>query len=377
MTTQRDLVEHIAVFAGELRQHGIPVGLSDERDAIEALVLVDVSDRREVHDALRSAFKVRRRDWDVFRALFRQLWSGSPSSTVRKDRRTRKSADRKPTESGRAPAPQLGTVTAEETSERPQGESPGYTPVALLRRKPFDECSALDLTAMEDLLHRLTIRLATRKSRRLVSTRRRGLVDLRRSFRRALGTGGDLVDLARRHRPIEEPRLVLLCDTSGSMDPHTRFLLTFVLSLRNVARRAEIFCFNTELVRLTSWLSARKIAATLDRLARGVPDWSGGTKIGESLETFVERFQPSMVDSRTTVVILSDGLDRGDPGVLAGAMRDIHSRARRVVWLNPLMGDDRYEPTARGMAAALPYIDHFATAHNLASLEKLIPVLAA
>jgi uncharacterized protein with von Willebrand factor type A (vWA) domain len=196
-------------------------------------------------------------------------------------------------------------------------------------------------------------------------------VDLRRSFRRAVGTRGDFAWLARRARAIEEPKLVLLCDTSGSMDAHSRFFLAFILALKRVARRTEAFAFNTKLTRLTPWLAPGKIGVTLDRLAAEVPDWSGGTRIGECLAEFVLHYQRSALDSNSVVIILSDGLDCGEPEVLAQAMRAIHSRARRVIWLNPLKGDARYEPLARGMAAALPFVDDFATAHNLESLAAV------
>ena len=159
------------------------------------------------------------------------------------------------------------------------------------------------------------------------------------------------------------------------MDPYARFLLSLVLSLGRVVRRAEVFVFNTSLTRLTPWMSPGKINLTLDRLAAGVPDWSGGTKIGECLQDFASDYATSAVDSRTAVVIVSDGLDRGNPEKLEHAMAAIKTRAGKVIWLNPLKGDDRYQPLARGMAAALPYLDHFESAHNLASLERLIPLL--
>jgi uncharacterized protein with von Willebrand factor type A (vWA) domain len=176
---------------------------------------------------------------------------------------------------------------------------------------------------------------------------------------------------------VEEPKLVLLCDTSGSMDAYSRFFLAFILALKRVACRTEAFAFNTTLTRLTPWLAPGKIGVTLDRLAAEVPDWSGGTRIGESLAEFVLRYQRSALDSDAVVVILSDGLDRGDPDVLVRAMRAIRARARRVIWLNPLLGDARYQPLARGMEAALPFVDYFATAHNLESLETVAGMIAA
>ncbi|MGH7460033.1 MAG: VWA domain-containing protein, partial [Longimicrobiales bacterium] len=154
-------------------------------------------------------------------------------------------------------------------------------------------------------------------------------------------------------------------------DLHSRFFLAFILAIKRVARRTEAFAFNTKLTRLTPWLAPGKIGATLDKFASEVPDWFGGTRIGECLGEFVLQHQRSTLDSDTVVIILSDGLDTGEPEVLAQAMRAIHTRARRVIWLNPLKGDVRYEPLARGMVAALPFIDDFQTAHNLESLTAV------
>ena len=448
------LVPHLARFGRALRERGVGVGLSDEADALEALSLVDLGDRDEVRRALRAAMKIRPRDAAAFDELFARWWSKRPpreaAETPRPEQprfddparpprpgRERRSGPRLAgPERGPTPATARSEVPA--GSEAPTGEEPGYSPEALLRRKSFEECSPADLEAMERLMARLALRLATRPSRRRLPARGavRGEVDLRRSFRRALAEGGELLSLARRRRAIELPRLVVLCDTSGSMDPHTRFLLAFVLALRRMARRCELFAFNTALVRLTPWLresrepceprsapagggspprpplgeggggsvgrsatprpreageevrlpgappavprsSGWEIDRVLGRLAADVPGWSGGTRIGESLAAFAEQWLDELVDGRTVVLILSDGLDRGDVGPLVGAMRAIRGRARQVLWLNPLAGDPRYEPTARAMAAAMPYVDRLAPAHNLEALERLLPLLSA
>jgi hypothetical protein len=375
--TERDLVAHLARFAGALRVRRVDVRLKDELDAAEALPLVDIFDRAEVHRTLRTALKVRRADWDTFDRVFAELWDAAGSRSSRARRRPPRAV-----EDHRGPPRwewdgRRVRLAVPGARAAPEGETPGYSPDALLRRKPFDELNRDDVRRVEQLIARAAARLATRRSRRLVPSRRGGVVDVRRSLRRAVGTGAELVALARRERALEHLDLVLLCDTSGSMDPHTRFLLAFMMGLRRAARRAEVFVFNTGLTRLTSWLGAGRHEATLRRIASLVPDWSGGTKIGASLAEFVARHQNQMVSSRTIVVILSDGLDLGDPDVLAGAMRAIRRRARRVIWLNPLLGDARYRPTAGGMAAALPFVDHFASAHNLESLERLVPLLAA
>jgi uncharacterized protein with von Willebrand factor type A (vWA) domain len=260
----------------------------------------------------------------------------------------------------------------------PAGDRPGYSAEALLRRKPFEQdWSGGELARMERLLARLARRLATRRSRRLVPTRGRGRADVRSSYRRALRTSGELLSLARRTRAIEEPRLAFLLDTSGSMDTHSRFLLTFALSVRRAAPRAEVFAFNTELVHLTRTLAPGKVRLTLDRLAASVPDWSGGTRIGACLATFYEDHLARWPGGKTVVVVVSDGLDRGDVALLADAARRVQGRARRLVWLNPLLGDARYEPATGGMRAALPFVDLFASAHDLESLERLLPRLVS
>ena len=374
---ERDLVTHVARFAGALRGRGVGVGLSDEVDAVQGLMRIDLFDRDEVCSGLRTTLKIRRRDQPVFDELFERLWAGDPQPLRHVDQPTRPPTDRSGSIPRLARRDEAAPGLRESDSEEADGTLPGYSPEAVLRRKPFDQCSERDLAAMERLLARLVLRLATCRSRRLVPTRTRGTVDLRRSFRRLLATRGEPLSLALRSRAVEEPRLVLLCDTSGSMDSHARFLLAFVLSLRRVARRAEIFAFSTSLTRLTPWLSPRKVALTLDRLAARVPDWSGGTRIGESLADFVARYQNEVVNAQTVVVILSDGLDRGDPAQLVRAMRAIRRRARKLIWLNPLLGDRRYRPIARGMAAALPLVDEFMPAHNLESLERLLPHLGA
>ena len=366
------LLTHLAGFGAALREGGVRVVISDEMDAARALTLVDLADVDEVRNALQIALKVRRADQPVFDALFAEVWLDRGRRVT--GRRGRPMAIRAP--ASRALEWRLGQATEEEGKDAPDGSEPGYSPEARLRRKPFDALDEREIGDMERLIARLALRLATEKSRRLVPVRGRGTVDLRRSLHRLPGTGGELLLPARRARAVEEPRLVLLCDTSGSMDLHTRFLISFAVALKRTARRVEVFAFNTDLTRLTPHLVPGKPELTLRRLAPAVPGWAGGTRIGGCLAEFVERHLSTTVNARTTVVILSDGLDQGEPEVLVRAMRAIRARARRVLWLNPLLGDSRYQPTARGMAAALPFVDRLAPAHNLESLERVVSLLA-
>jgi len=369
------VLAQLARFGAALRAGGARVGLSDELDAASALRLIDLVDRAEVHRALRIALKLPPEAWELYDRLFEEYWDGSPVS--RRDPPPQAWSQ----EQRRAPqwhwdGSRVRLDVPEDERDAPYGDTPGYSPEPLLRRKPFEQCSAAEIAELERLLARLAPRLAARRTRRLVPVRGRGHADLRRSFREALKSEGDLVRLARRARALDEPGLVVLYDTSGSMDGYTRMLLAFAFALRRTMRKVEIFAFNTSLVRVTRMISAIDVVSSLEKLAAEVPDWSGGTRLGGCLRDFNARFKDSVINRHTTVLIVSDGLDHGDAAVLGGAMRMLRERAGRIVWLNPLLGDARYRPETEGMRAALPYVDHFAPAHNFDSLAGLLRHLA-
>jgi hypothetical protein len=365
------MVGQLARFGAALRAHDVRVGLGDELDAATVLTLVDLLDRAEVHRALRIAFKVSREDWDIYDRLFEEYWDGDPAPR-RDPPQRRLPRDHRGPAQWQWDGARVRLAMPDEDTEEPDGDTPACSREPLLRRKPFERCSAAEIAALERLLARLAPRLAASKTRRLVPTRGRGAVDLRRSFRHALGSDGDFLKLSRRTRAIEQPNLVVLYDTSGSMDAYSRILLAFAFALRRTIRRVEIFAFNTALVRVTGMIAPAEVERTLARLATHVADWSGGTRIGECMQEFNARYAGALITRHTTVIIFSDGLDHGDGAALGRAMRSLHERAARIVWLNPLLGDPRYRPETDAMRAAIPFVDHFAAAHNLESLENLI-----
>jgi uncharacterized protein with von Willebrand factor type A (vWA) domain len=386
---REDWAERIARLGGALRAKGIGASVRDEIDATEAIALVDDLDKDDVRTALAIALKIRRADRDAFERAFDAFWGKHPSAKAVAPPQTRPPAPADRPRRRRQPTVLRWDPDQRRMDDAPDGrpsptggEQPGHSPDALLRRRSFDDVtlSARELAAMERMILRLARRFAARRSRRLVPTLSRGTPDLRRSLRRALRTSGEMLTFARRTHAVDRPRLAFLCDTSGSMDGHTRFLLMFVLCVRRAIPGAEVFAFNTELTRLTPALGSLvgdDARRTLERLSSGVADWSGGTQIGGCLATFVREHLDRHVDGRSVVVIVSDGLDRGDPSLLAPAVQAIQARAKKLVWLNPLKGDPAYEPLTRGMRAAMPYIDYFASAHNLESLEDALSHLAA
>jgi uncharacterized protein with von Willebrand factor type A (vWA) domain len=207
--------------------------------------------------------------------------------------------------------------------------------------------------------------------------RRRGRrLDLRRTIHRSVSHGGTPVDLAWRRRKIKPLRLVVLLDASGSMNLYTAFFVRFLHGVVDAFHEAEAFVFHTRLAHVSPSLRDRDVTRAVDRLSLMAQGIGGGTRIGDSLATFNRWHARRVINSRTAVMIVSDGYDTGEPEQLANEMRRLRRRCRRIVWLNPLIGWRDYSPQARGMQAAFPYIDLFAPAHNLESLAALEPFLA-
>ena len=244
------------------------------------------------------------------------------------------------------------------------------SPAERLRRKSFAACTPEELRELAALMATLRLAPPPRRSRRRRPAAAREL-DVRRTVRRALRTGGDPALLARRRRQLRPRRVVLLLDVSRSMSPYSRALLVFAHAALRSSPRWEAFCFGTRLTRLTHALATWNPDEALRRTTADVVDWDGGTRIGESLKAFLDRFGHGGLARGSVVVVCSDGLDTGDPALVAEQMARLRRLAHLVVWLNPLKEDPRYEPLARGMAAALPHVDVFLGGHDLGSLEEL------
>jgi uncharacterized protein with von Willebrand factor type A (vWA) domain len=252
-----------------------------------------------------------------------------------------------------------------------------YSDVDQLRRKDFAACTPEELEEIARLLRETRAR-ATQRSRRMARSKRdHGRHDTRATMRQTLRSGGEVVRLMHREPTLRPRRVVLLCDVSGSMEPYVRALLRFLHVVVVGRGRVEAFAVGTRLTRLTRQLSSRDPDAALSQAIERVLDWSGGTRLGEGIGSFNDRFGMPGMARGAIVVILSDGLDRGDPALLAGEMARLHRAAHRTIWVNPLKASVGYEPLARGMAAALPHVDQFVEGHSAASLDALVGVIAA
>jgi uncharacterized protein with von Willebrand factor type A (vWA) domain len=378
MPRSRDLMTATLRFGQMLRAAGLPVTVSEVMDAVRALNVIDLMDRGEVYLALRAVLVARVEERPVFDRCFDTFWKFQAEEGQGLEGLLSATPSAKPDDeplpgSLNAAQEKQAAVALEawEDAGEDDGEPlevPGVSDREVLMEKDFSAFPASDLDEIARLTVLIARRLARRVSRRRKPTRRGGVLDLRRTIRANL-MKGEIIDLRRRERRRRKVRLVLLCDVSGSMDLYSRFLLLFLYALQNVFGRVETFTFATRLTRVTEYLKGPSYRQALKRLTE-VRDFSGGTRIGDSLQEFIRSWR-HLVDRHTIVLILSDGWDTGEPEVLTTEMLALRRLAGRVVWLNPLLGNPSYEPLTRGMAAALPLVDHFAAAHNLASLRDL------
>jgi uncharacterized protein len=244
----------------------------------------------------------------------------------------------------------------------------------LLREKSFSRCSRHELLQLAKLMARMDFAVPRRRTRRR-EVAQSGQPDLRRTLRRSFRTGGEPVERFWRRRRKRTRRLIFLLDVSGSMGAYSRALVMFAHAALRSDRRFEAFCFGTRLTRVTRALESSDADEALRRAAAEVVDWDGGTRIGESVKCFLDEHGHGGLARGAVVVLCSDGLEVGDPELLAEQMARLSRLAYRVVWLNPLKEDPGYEPLARGMRAALPHVDHFASGHSLASLEDVATAL--
>jgi uncharacterized protein with von Willebrand factor type A (vWA) domain len=352
-----------------MRAGGAHVGLGDLLAAHRALAAVDATQREEAFYALRAALCASHADMAVFAEAFALAFA----SVERQE----------------DPLEQLGQI---ERAALPRtglpAEAPGAevevdavpTPAAwseeeLLHEKDFGLYTDAERAVARRLLVRLAQRAPQRISRRTVATRRRREVhDLRATIRLSLRHGGEFVERRYREPAARPRRLVLVCDVSGSMAPYARMLLMYMQASVAARARVEAFVFGTRLTRITRELAGRDPDRALHRAAEAVDDWSGGTRIGDALAE-LNRVHGRRIGRGALVVVLSDGWDRGDPEVLAEEMARLRRCAHRVVWLNPLAADPRYEPLTRGMQAALPHVDHLIPGNSLASLEALAELM--
>ena len=364
--TDGDLVARTVSFCRALRERGFPVGVEHSADAVRALAAGTLESRESARLALRCVLVSRPEDLRAFDDLFEDFFSASPEEP-QPENRVKFPFPEAPRDAEEPPSLARWLKQGEEgpDDDDPE-EARSASDMPALARKDFRDFTDEELEQIERIAARIARKLAARPSRRWKAARRGARVDLRRTMR----SHPDFTELRFRERRTRKTRIVAICDVSGSMDLYSRFLLQFLYALQGSFARVESFVFSTELRRITESLRERPYASALRGLRDSVRDWSGGTRIGACLSTFESEWG-RLVDRRTVVIILSDGWDTGDPAELSRALEALRMRARRLIWLNPLLGSPGYEPLTQGMQAALPHLSVFASAHDLDSLRAL------
>ena len=368
------LLDNLLIFGRILRRAGIDVHPGRLLDVIEALGHVDIGARDEVYHTCRALLVHRHEQIAIFERAFAAFWREHHDAEVRNDSRPDESrASSVVIEELLAldsPAATSGVNEPEGETSVPQRGLRAWSDIGGLADKDFAAFTTDEIAEADAALSRLVWNPGERRTRRWV--RGRGSrIDLRRAIAESLRTGGDIVKLARRARRVHPRALVLLCDVSGSMERYSRLLLHFAHAVTRRHQRVEAFLFSTRLTRITRQLRAPRPDDALEAVARSVPDWSGGTRIGGAVKEFHQRWGRRVLNGGPVVLLISDGWDRGDPGELGDQIARLQRSCHRLVWLNPLLGTADYAPLTRGLQAALPFVDDFLPARTLANLADL------
>ncbi|HXM84470.1 MAG TPA: VWA domain-containing protein [Stellaceae bacterium] len=376
-----NLLANLMYFARALRAAGLPVGPGKVLNAVEAVREVGVEDRADFYWALHAVFVNRRDQREIFDQAFHIFWRNPkllekmmglllPSLTV---------ADPDAEEMNRRLAEALASGREDKAREIEREQefdaAMTFSEREVLRQMDFEQMSNEEMERARAAVRRLALVLAENPTRRFAVNPQGARIDMRATLKAQLRSGG-IIALKRKKRATRPPPLVVLCDISGSMSRYTRLFLHFLHAVARDRGRVHAFLFGTRLTNITRYLRTRDVDESLDRVAAAVEDWSGGTRIGQSLAQFNRRWSRRVLGQGAVVLFISDGLDRDGGAGLAAEMDRLHKSCRRLIWLNPLLRYEGFAPKSLGMRAILPHVDEFRPVHNLESLEALVAALA-
>jgi uncharacterized protein len=369
---------NIVRFVRLLRAAGIPVGPERTVVALDAVCAVGVEHKEDFRAALAAVLISRQEHIAVFNAAFDVYWRNPRmlekmmAALLPKANGSGQPEPELPARIAQALlAPALTQQPREETEEVRFDASFTFSPREVLRRRDFETMTAEELVLVREMIAKLRLPLPELPSRRTRASAHGARIDLRATMRSAVGSAGALAPLARRERRRQRPSLVVLCDISGSMERYSRMLLHFLHAITNDRDRVQTFLFGTRLTNVTRHLRHRDVDVALARVGSAATDWAGGTRIGECLREFNQRWSRRVLAHNAIVLLISDGLDADAGDGLAAQMDRLSRSCRRMAWLNPLLRYDRFEPRPAGIRAMLPYVDDFLPCHNLESLMQL------
>lgn len=367
------ITESVVAFVQYARSHGLNLGTQETQDALLCAKEGLICSRESFKYALKTIFCNSPEERKVFEKLFLLYWDTNPVDMREiKDKTSLQGSFKKKANNSLV---MLGRGKTDAPEEEGKNVS-GANEIERLKQTDLSKLSDMDTVLLEEIARKMFIQMTLRLRRRMKESHRKEQINLRRTIRRSIGYGGEPIELCRRAQKPKKQRLIVLLDVSGSMDKYSYFLLRFICALRENFRQLEAFVFSTSLVRISKALQPNRLDFVLATISELADNWSSGTRIGECLHEFKEKYGKLLLNGSPTILILSDGLDTGDPVLLGQEMIKLQRRARRIIWLNPLKGMKGYAPEARGMKAALPAVDDFHSAHNLESLLELENILA-
>jgi len=365
--SDKPFVDLLVAFGNELRGDGVAVGSGDVLTFATAVAALDPTDLLDLYWAGRSTLVTRREQIAIYDRAFKRFFLDEHERLPEPWQSTARNAANV---QGVLEIPATDPGTGEPDA-RPAQLGFMASDVEIWRHKSFTACTPEELAVLRRIMTRIRLMPPRRRTRRAASAPS-GRPDPRKTVRETMRMHGEPSELHWRRRRLRTRPLILMLDVSGSMSDYSRNLLQFAYSTRRAASRVEVFCFGTRLTRITKELERRRPDDALDNAARAVFDWEGGTRIGDAIDTFVRRWGRRGVSRGAIVVICSDGLDRGDPAVLASAMERLARLSHQIVWMNPHKGDDPdFRPSTLGMMVAAPHVDLLMSGHDLASLEEL------
>ncbi len=378
------LLENLMHFGRALRAAGLPVGPGKVLAAAEAVQAVGITNRNDFYWALHAVFVNRRDQRELFDQAFHIFWRNPQllekmMGLLLPEMRSPEGPEGE--EMSRRLAEALHPGQGEAPDDRQQEKeieldaAMTFSDRELLQKMDFEQMSAEEVARAKQLIRRMTLPLMDVQTRRFQPDSRGARADMRATLRAALRSGG-LIALKRKSRRTRPPPLVILCDISGSMSRYSRLFLHFMHAVTNDRDRVYTFLFGTRLTNVTRFLRYRDVDVALDKVAGAVEDWSGGTRIGQSLGEFNRRWSRRVLAQGAVVLFITDGLDRDAGAGLGPEMDRLHKSCRRLIWLNPLLRYEGFAPKSLGMRAILPYVDEFRPVHNLESLGELVSALS-
>ncbi len=369
----RNITEAIVAFSQFARSHGLNIGIQETKEALVSAGCGLLSYRKNLKSGLKAIFCHSPEECRIFEKLFLLFWDTNPMDL--RETKSKTSVTGLVEKKSNTSLVMLGRGKTEHETEEGKNVS-GASETEQLKKTDLSKLGDMETRELEEIARKLFKQMALRLRRRMKESLHRGPVNLRRTIHRSIGYGGEPLEIFRKAQRPKKPRLIVLLDVSGSMDKYSYFLLRFICALRENFRQLEAFIFSTSLIRISKALHYNRIESVLAVVSEQAENWSGGTRIGACLQHFNELYSKQLLNGSPTILILSDGLDTGDPQLLNGELKKVHQKARRIVWLNPLKGMKGYAPLAAGMQAAISEVDEFRSAHNLNSLLELENILA-